>query len=252
MIDTWMAFPAGIVIASASTSLGIGGGILWMPFFLIILKIRPETAVMTSLVIQTAGMGSGSITYFRTQQVDFYLVGMLLLSTVPGIAIGVYMSTYFEAGHFDLLLGLITMTTAILFVSANQKYENQEISKLELTKARPHTPLIALMAVASGMLSVSIGEWLVPLMRSRWSLNMSTSIATSIIVVFGTCIVGALLHLIAGHRMEFSIVLWAIPGVLLGGQIGPRIMIKIDERLLKEIFIFLLTLSGIHLIYNSY
>ena len=247
-----MAFPTGVVIASATTSLGIGGGILWMPFFLIILKMRPETAVMTSLVIQTAGMGSGSITYFRTQQVDPDLAGLLLLSTVPGIAVGVYISSYFEARHFDLLLGLITMTTAILFVSANQKYENKGSNKLELSKARPHTPMIALMAVASGMLSVSIGEWLVPLMRGRWSMNMSTAVATSIIVIFGTCIVGALFHLIAGHNMNFSIALWAIPGVLLGGQIGPRIMVKINERLLKEIFIFLLTLIGIHLIYNSY
>jgi uncharacterized membrane protein YfcA len=46
MINTWTAFPAGVVIASTSTSLGIGGGMLWMPFFLIILKMRPETAVI--------------------------------------------------------------------------------------------------------------------------------------------------------------------------------------------------------------
>jgi uncharacterized protein len=46
--------------------------------------------------------------------------------------------------------------------------------------------------------------------------------------------------------------LWAVPGVIIGGQIGPRITEKINERMLKEVFIFLLTLIGIHLIYNSY
>lgn len=252
MIETWLAFPVGIVIASTSTSVGIGGGILWMPFFLIILKMRPETAVMTSLIIQTAGMGSGSFTYLRTQQVDHFLVGLLLLLTIPGIAFGVYMSTHFDTRHFTLLLGLITLATAFLFVSANQKYEDIGINKLKLTKVGPHAPLITLMAVTSGMLSVSIGEWLVPLMRSKWSLKMSVSIATSIIVIFGTCIVGAIFHLIAGHQLDISVSLWAIPGVLLGGQIGPRIMIKVNERMLKDIFIFLLTLIGIHLIYNFY
>jgi hypothetical protein len=40
--------------------------------------------------------------------------------------------------------------------------------------------------------------------------------------------------------------------VIIGGQIGPRFSERINERMLKEVFIFLLTLIGIHLIYNSY
>ena len=35
-------------------------------------------------------------------------------------------------------------------------------------------------------------------------------------------------------------------------QLGPRLAERINDRVLKEIFIFLLTLIGIHLIYNSY
>jgi len=59
-------------------------------------------------------------------------------------------------------------------------------------------------------------------------------------------------HLLMGGRAEPAVILWALPGVILGGQIGPRITTRINERLLKEIFIFLLTLLGIHLIYNAY
>jgi penicillin amidase len=43
-----------------------------------------------------------------------------------------------------------------------------------------------------------------------------------------------------------------VPGVIIGGQVGPWFTEKINERMLKEVFIFLLTLIGIHLIYNSY
>ena len=39
---------------------------------------------------------------------------------------------------------------------------------------------------------------------------------------------------------------------LIGGQIGPRLAERINERKLKDIFIFLLTLIGIHLIYNAF
>jgi uncharacterized membrane protein YfcA len=30
-----LAFPAGVIIATLASAVGIGGGILWMPFFII-------------------------------------------------------------------------------------------------------------------------------------------------------------------------------------------------------------------------
>jgi len=84
------------------------------------------------------------------------------------------------------------------------------------------------------------------------SLRMSNAIATCIFITFGTSILGTFTHLMMGGKADLSLVLFAVPGVIIGGQIGPRVTKQINERLLKEIFIFLLTLIGIHLIYNSY
>ena len=110
----------------------------------------------------------------------------------------------------------------------------------------------SVLAVASGMLSVSIGEWLVPLMRSRLNLRMRTAVATSIVMIFGTCVAGSIFHLAFGGVPDFWVFGWAVPGVIIGGQIGPKLMENINERLLKDIFVFLLTLISIHLIYSSY
>ncbi len=66
--ETWFAFPTGILIATAASAMGLGGGILWMPFFLIVMKLRPETAVVTSLLIQSAGMASGSVAWIFAPQ----------------------------------------------------------------------------------------------------------------------------------------------------------------------------------------
>jgi uncharacterized membrane protein YfcA len=102
------------------------------------------------------------------------------------------------------------------------------------------------------MLSISIGEWLVPIMRSRLSLKMGVAVATSVATIFGVCVLGAILHLLMGGKAHAQTLVWAIPGVIIGGQIGPRIAEGINDRMLKDVFIFLLTLIGIHLIYNSY
>lgn len=252
MLDNWLSLPAGILIAAMVSTVGIGGGILWMPFLLIILKVRPDTAVVTSLLIQTAGMGSGTMAYWRRRQIDVRLTGLLLALAVPGIGIGAVMTRVLAPDHLELILGLLTLATAIIFVSANDKYGQVGRDRATITEGRRYGWIVSTMAVASGMLSVSIGEWLVPLLRNRLSLRMGVAVATSVATILGTCILGAGIHLLLGGRADLPALLWAAPGVIIGGQIGPRLAERINDRILKEIFVFLLTLIGIHLIYNSY
>lgn len=252
MLDNWLSLPAGILIATVASTVGIGGGILWMPFLLIIMKIPPEKAVVTSLMIQTAGMGSGTMAFWLQKSIDPKLLTLLLPITIPGIALGAYLTRVIDPTHLELILGLLTLSTALIFVSANQSYTDTGRMRVDLEKARGSAWVVSAMAVASGLLSVSIGEWLVPFMRNRLSLRMNVAIATSIAIIFGTCVLGATIHALMGSRAHWATLSWAVPGVLIGAQIGPRIAGRINERALKEIFIFLLTLIGIHLIYNSY
>lgn len=252
LVENWTAFPAGVLISTMVSSLGIGGGVLWMPFLLLILKVSPEIAVVTSLVIQSAGKGSGSLAFYRLGRIDLRLAFFLLAIALPGIFVGAWIARTIEASHMELILGLLILTTAFLFVSSNEKYTDTGKTKADLRDMLRYLWLNVLVSVGSGMLSTGIGEWLIPVLRSKLSLKMSNAIATCIFITFGTCVVGACFHLIMGGRPDWSIILWGIPGVVAGGQIGPRITRNIDERLLKEIFIFVLTLIGIHLIYNSY
>lgn len=252
MADSWLSFPVGILIAMVSSTVGIGGGILWMPFLLIFLKLGPATAVLTSLMIQTAGMGSGTLAYWRLKQIDLPLAGLFLLLTLPGIALGAWLTRAVAPPHLELILGLLTLLTALIFVSGNQNYGDTGINRVDLKRAGRYGWLVSFMAIASGMLSISIGEWVVPLMRKKMSLRMGVAVATSITTIFGVCIIASFFHLCVGARADLPTIAWAIPGVILGGQVGPRLAERINDRVLKEVFIFLLTLIGIHLIYNSY
>jgi uncharacterized membrane protein YfcA len=252
MLDSWLSLPAGILIATAVSTVGIGGGILWMPFLLIILRCRPDTAVVTSLLIQTAGMGSGTVAFWRMQQIDTRLTAFLLILTIPGLILGSMITHILSPDHLELILGILTLTTAIIFVSATERFSRGSRRRTEVKEGLRYGWIVSIMAVASGMLSISVGEWLVPLLRNKLSLPMGVAVASSVATVFGACVLGAGAHLLQGGRADLHILLWAVPGVLLGGQIGPRIAGRINDRILKEVFIFLLTLIGIHLIYNSY
>lgn len=250
--ESWLSLPVGVLIASVSSTVGIGGGILWMPFLLIVLKISPTTAVVTSLMIQSVGMASGTTAYWRQRRIDGRLALWLLVFTVPGIALGAWMTRLVAPPQIELILGLLTLLTALVFVSLNRPYGESGNDRVTPRTARRYGWVVSCMALASGMLSVSIGEWIVPLMRHKMALRMAAAVATSIATIFGTCILGVAFHSAMGACPDLTVLVWAVPGVLVGGQIGPRIVERVNDRVLKEIFIFLLTLLGIHLIYNSY
>ncbi len=252
LFDTWIVFPAAIAISTVVSTMGIGGGILWMPFLLIVLHLEPEVAVLTSLLIQIAGKGSGTFAYVKQKAVDYKLGAFMLLIAIPGIAAGAYIANSIRQAQMELILGILIMTTAFLFVSSNQKYADMGVARAEIKNIYPYSWLVILLSIGSGMLSTGIGEWMIPVMRSKLSLRMNNAIATCIFITFGICLIGASIHFALGAKADLSIVFWGVPGVIIGGQIGPRITKRINERLLKEMFIFLLTLIGVHLVYNAY
>jgi len=252
MVPFWLAFPVGICIATIVTIVGFGGGILWMPFLLMALKIEPAAALLTSLLIQIAGTASGSVAFARNKKADVRLALLLLTIGLPGLALGAYIGHRLTLSHIGLFIGLTCLATALLFVSSNHKYGDEGNERVELKTACRHSWIAGIMAVMCGMLTINIGEWLVPVMQKKMRLKMSTSVATCVMVTCGMSILGAGAHFLMRSKPNFSVMLWAVPGVLIGGQIGPLVITKIDERQLKEIFIFLLTLIGVHLVYRSY
>ncbi|MCP3688170.1 MAG: sulfite exporter TauE/SafE family protein, partial [Gammaproteobacteria bacterium] len=52
---------AGSMIATAAMAIGIGGGILWTPLLILVYQLTPADAISTSLFIQVAGLGSGTL-----------------------------------------------------------------------------------------------------------------------------------------------------------------------------------------------
>lgn len=250
--EYWFVFPVAIAISTAVSSIGIGGGVLLMPFFLLVLKLSPDMAVTTSLIIQSAGMGSASFTCVRQQRVDFKLTAFILAVAIPGVVGGSFLAGTLKSAAMQMVLGLLVMTTAFLFVSSDQKYTDLGKAKVDMKDAYRHSWITVPASIGSGMLSTSMSEWLIPVMRSKLSLNMSSAIGTCITIAFAVSCVGAVSHLLMGSQANFAVIAWAIPGVIAGGQIGPRITKKINERALKEVFVFFLTLVGIHLVYNAY
>jgi len=244
---------AGLFIATAAMTIGIGGGILWTPLLILAYGLSPQEAVATSLLIQVIGMGSGTFAFLRTNLVEKKLALIFFLTALPGVIIGSFVTVNLPQQPVQMALGIMAMLLALLFVAGqDQMDDEQDDYHYDRTKINPLLPIPGFFGFIMGFLSLGIGEWLIPAMRNRLHLDMKRCIATIVPMMFLLAVVASFLHWsLMEESVRMNVFLWGALGTLIGGQIGPRVARYIDDRMLKETFIFLMTLIGIHLIFQA-
>lgn len=241
----------GIFIASAAMAIGIGGGILWTPLLILGYGLSPQEAITTSLFIQVVGMGSGSIAYYRAGLVKTRLSLIFFLVALPGAVIGSFITLNLDQQTVQMALGIMSMTLAILFVASQEDIiENPQAAYIKEKLARL-LPIPAFFGFIHGSLSLGIGEWLIPSLRHRLKMDMTSAIATVVPMMFMLALIASCIHYFISSTIHMEYFLWGAMGTLIGGQVGVHISRRIDERLLKQSFIYLMTLTGIHLIFQA-
>ena len=253
MIEELGLVIAGLLFSTAAMTIGIGGGILWTPLLILVYGLSPQEAVATSLLIQVIGMGSGTFAFLRTNLIDKKLALIFFIAALPGVIIGSFVTVNLPQQPVQMALGIMAMILALLFVaSQDQSDEERNNYKFDQTKVNRLLPIPGFFGFIMGFLSLGIGEWLIPAMRSQLKLSMRRCVATIIPMMFLLAIVAAGLHWsLMEESVQANYLLWGGLGTLIGGQLGPRVARYIDDKILKETFIFLMTLIGIHLIFQS-
>ncbi len=249
MSGEWTALPVGFIIATLATLVGIGGGILWMPYLIFVAHLDPTQAVVTSLVIQVGGMGSGSLAVIAKRKTDLRLSLCLAACAFPGVPVGVWLSRFVPATSVVFLLGVFCLAVGLVFVYTQDDLDFSR-NRVSLRETAPYLWLATLFSVMTGLLSMGVGDFLVPVLRNRLRMNMESAMGACLIVMALNAALAAVLHLMIGETFAGRLALWAIPGVLVGGQVGPRLAGRIPDQTLKEIFIYGLSLAGIHMMFT--
>ena len=261
----WFMFPVSILVATCAMLSGIGGAALFTPIFVLLFPMLGADYVLTStlaaigtaLLTQTFGFLSGFIGYCRRRLIDYATALRVMRLSVPVAVLGAL-----TAGlvHDSVLLASYAVLVAAL--SAVMWRDGTAISPVAV--ARPgnarriitdsagvhyeYEPptfgvralvLTGVGAFLTGMVSVGIGEVTVSQL-SRKGLPIAVAAATSVLVVIVT-IVFASVTLIAqvieagGWRaVPWHLLCYTIPGVLIGGQIGPRLQGRISQRAMRR------------------
>lgn len=271
--ELWWLFPAAVLIATTAMASGVGGAVFFSPIFLLILGLEPAVAIGTALLTELFGFTSGLVAYVRSRRIDYDLAGDLLRFSVPGAIVGVLL-----AEHVPDTALKAAFAAGILFLGyqlfASWRADGEDggeagpgpgnhdkrivdrdgnVFEYSVRNRAVGRAFAAIGGTFLGMISVGLAELEEYELVARCRVPSPVAVATSVFVVVLTVLVAVL-----GHGRAFlahadanamaqvsSVAAFAVPGVLIGGQIGPMVGGKVDPDLMKVGISFLFMGVGV-------
>ncbi len=284
----WFMLPVSMGVATTAMLSGIGGAALFTPIFLIIFPLLgPEyplqstvAAIGVALLTETFGFSSGFVGYYRKRLIDFRSALPFIAVGVPVAIFGAIIARFVDPEILKGAYGVLMLSLAAILVRHKEQHEEEGEAVLESSvgamDARPkrtirardgrvytyRVPRQGIGAVATGaggfltgMLSVGIGEVIMPQLVKRNRVPVPVAAATSVftvIVVVASASFTQISALIAeggASAVPWNLVAYTIPGVIIGGQIGPRLQGKVPQHIMIRAIGVLFAIIGVAMLW---
>jgi uncharacterized membrane protein YfcA len=143
VLERWHKIAAVAIGATTGFVIGLtsaGSGTLIAVFLIVLYRMVPQHVVGTDVFHAAILLWAAGIAHFVGGNVDFGLVGMILLGSIPGIWIGSHLTVRLPTGLLRVTLGLVLVASALALFD----------------KAGVQLPLPVLVALA---VAIILGIW---------------------------------------------------------------------------------------------
>lgn len=246
----------GLLVGFVVGLTGVGGGSLLTPV-LIYLGFSPLDAVGTDLVYATVTKASGVYLHSRRRNVDWPLVGWLLLGSLPASALTVWALHTFcfaeaaWASLMKILLGSVLILTGIIVVLRLLGIPNKTLRPVSASVLRQKTltvalgfflgVLVTLSSAGAGAVGAAALSLLFPQLCAKKIMGSDFAHAVPLTLVAG------LAHLATGHVNLFAdlfLLVGSLPAFCLGTWLTP----KVPDKILKSVMGSILAVLGVTLL----
>ncbi len=253
---------AGFFVGVIVGLTGVGGGSLMTPILIFGFGIKPYLAIGTDLLFAAFTKGGGSLALARARLIDWPVVGLLSLGSIPAALATIYV--LHRLGPADPAVQHIMTTTlgaallltaaATLYKAVKGKVTPRHIEPAQLAlAARPrHWALPVLFGAAIGTLvsltSVGAGAiGVTALMLLYPALPLPRIVAADIAYAVPLTLVAGLGHASIGSvdwRLLGLLLMGSLPGIWLGS----RLVARTPDRVIRSLLSVLLAYAGAKLI----
>ena len=188
-------FGVGIGVGLVGALLGIGGGLIMVPLFMLTMMTPNGTTFQTvQQVIGTSLFGvflnsvSGTIAYIRQKRVMFRAALPFAAATIPGAFLGSYVTEYFSGPGFSITFGVSLAALGIfMFLKSRSRRATARVEDFDVAHAEfSYTIGITLsffVGFISSILGIGGGVVHVPMMVFILGFPAQIAVATSTFVL---------------------------------------------------------------------
>jgi len=256
----WWLFPVAILIAAVANGAGIGGATFFSPLFVIVLGLEPAVAVGAALGTEVFGFASGVVAHQRAGAIDWRIVRMLAAVSVPAAVIGSLVAGVAPETLLKVVLAVGLAGIALVFIRHHDpEKEDAEIAagvgvvdpafprqlvtttgeRYQFEVCRPAEGRLGagIGGLFVGLISTGLGEANSYTLVERCRIPSRIAVAVSVTTVAVTALAASVIHAVDFFSTPdtdvgavAAILAFTIPGVLIGGQLGPRLTGRIPEQ----------------------
>lgn len=266
----------GFVVGGYGSMVGVGGGFILTPIFLLA-HIAPKDAAGTSMAVVLANAASGAWSYFRQKRADVHTALVFAAAGIPGAILGALIDQYIPRRTFAVLYALLcAVVGAHILITADPRRRPVDgattATGVERERAwgtivrdfvdaegTRHTYSYSLywgIALSFGVgflasiFGIGGGVVHVPAMVYLFSFPAHVAIATSTVIIALTSLFGAASHAYYGDVLYAPAIAVAV-GAVLGAQVGARLARTIKPAPLLRLLSIALLSAAATLIYRA-
>jgi hypothetical protein len=268
-----MIFFVSVFVGVITSMLGIGEGVLLVPFLTLAAGIPIQIAIATSLVSTIANSSAASMTYVKDCRLNLRLALWFAITATAGAIIGAQMVAQINRTLLtEVFAAALVATAVVMFLRRKEadavqstglrdaqydrfqlggSYANAMGERLVTYQVRH--PLLGLLSGfvagnASGLLGIGGGIINVPVMTLGMRVPIKVATGTSALIIGLTTAVGAIIYYANGFVQPLLAAI-VLEAVFLGALIGPRLQGKIrNEALTASFAVVLVILASLMLL----
>jgi len=224
----------GIFSGISSGIFGVGGATITIPFMRLFLGIPGKTVIGTALPIVIPTAISAIMVYYKKGLVRTDIGLICGLSGSLSAFFGAWCTNFFEGSTLMIFTSFFIFIIALRFIFENIRRDKHNIIDFLKDKTKADVKFLRIFIIGlvtgflSGFLGIGGGSILVPAFVIFLGISMHEGAAA---------IPGSIEHVLLGNTDPYLFAIITL-GAILGSQIGARISVKAEERVLIYSFSF--------------
>ncbi len=271
IVDILIRVSLGVGIGFCIGMTGVGGGVLVIPALTLFLKLKAPEAIGTASLYSVLTKTYATYKHSRLKTIAFkpallFLVGALPADIIVSYAINQYLQAHrnenqtlaaFE-DHLKMFMGMVILASVfflVLNLIVKSRKKNKTDPREKQNKPLKYSPLQIFSIVLLGTLvggligstSIGGGVLIIPALIMVFGMRTERAVGTSIFIAVVLTLATAVIYGKSARLDGMTAGLMAL-GSLFGVHWGSKLSVKLPEKVLQGILIFLIFTAALMMV----